>query len=78
MEAFCFESDFQLVVPKTKYYIIMTSDAITVHERMELIKLLKSLAVKSAQIIVQSRDGNKMHTKCNPNSSGYATVSNNS
>ncbi|XP_065222580.1 autophagy-related protein 13 [Planococcus citri] len=51
----------------------MTSDILTVHDRTELIKLLKTLILKSAYVIVGSRDGIKTNTKCNPDTSGYGT-----
>lgn len=53
----------------------MTSDVLSIQERVDLMKLAKALAVKSAQIIIQSRDGSKAYTKCNPNKYGQSTVS---
>lgn len=53
----------------------MTSDVLTVAERVDMIKLAKSVAIKSAAIIVQSRDGKTVLTKCNPNPTDHTLVS---
>lgn len=53
----------------------MTSDDLTIADRVEIIRLAKMSAIKGAQIIIQSRDGTKAYTKCNPNANGHATVS---
>lgn len=53
----------------------MTSDVLTKAERADMIKLAKSVAIKSAAIIVQSRDGKTVLTKCNPNPTDHTLVS---
>lgn len=58
---------------RVRIVVIMTSDILTVPDRTEIIKLLKTLILKSAYVIVGSRDGIKTSTKCNPLSSGYGT-----
>lgn len=48
---------------------------LSTEERQNLDKFTKSLFLKSAQIIVQSRLGEKIHTKCNPQHASTDLVS---
>lgn len=48
----------------------MSSYKISVQDKKDLDKFTKFLALKSAQIIVQSRQGTKFETKCKPQTSG--------
>lgn len=51
------------------------SARLSAQDKKDLDKFTKFLALKSAQIIVQSRMGEKISTKCNPESSGTDWVS---
>ncbi|XP_076656855.1 autophagy-related 13 isoform X3 [Halictus rubicundus] len=48
----------------------MSTLKLSMQDRKDLDKFTKFLALKAAQIIVQSRSGEKVSTKCKPNSSG--------
>lgn len=48
----------------------MSNVQLNVQDKKDLDKFTKFLALKAAQIIVQSRLGEKVNTKCKPNSSG--------
>lgn len=52
----------------------MTSK-LTVQDRQDLEKYTRFLAIKATQIIVQSRLGEPVSTKCKPSSSGTDWVS---
>lgn len=54
----------------------MASPKLNPQEKKDLDKFTKFLALKSAQIIVQSRLGEKVHTQCKPHSSGIDWVCN--
>lgn len=43
---------------------------LSMQDKKDLDKFMKFLALKAAQIIVQSRSGEKVVTKCKPDSSG--------
>lgn len=43
---------------------------LSMQDKKDLDKFTKFLALKAAQIIVQSRTGEKVSTKCKPDSSG--------
>jgi len=53
----------------------MASPKLQPEEKKDLDKFTKFLALKTAQIIVQSRLGEKVHTACSPTSSGTDWVS---
>jgi autophagy-related protein 13 len=46
------------------------SGKLSAQDRQDLEKYTKFLAIKATQIIVQSRLGEKVSTKCKPHSSG--------
>lgn len=48
----------------------MSTGNLTAQDKKDLEKFTKFLALKAAQIIVQSRSGEKVSTGCKPNSSG--------
>lgn len=48
---------------------------LSMQDKKDLDKFMKFLAFKAAQIIVQSRSGEKVITKCKPDSSGADWVS---
>ena len=48
----------------------MSSLKLSLQDKRELEKFTKFLALKAMQIIVQSRCGYKITTKCKPNASG--------
>lgn len=48
----------------------MSTLKLSMQDKKDLDKFTKVLALKAAQIIVQSRSGEKVSTKCKPNSSG--------
>lgn len=48
----------------------MSALKLSMQDKKDLDKFTKFLALKAAQIIVQSRSGEKVSTKCKPNSSG--------
>ncbi|XP_076665505.1 autophagy-related 13 isoform X1 [Andrena cerasifolii] len=48
----------------------MSTLKLSMQDKKDLDKFTKFLALKTAQIIVQSRSGEKVNTKCKPNSSG--------
>lgn len=48
----------------------MSTLKLSMQDKKDLDKFTKFLALKAAQIIVQSRIGEKFNTKCKPNSSG--------
>ncbi|XP_053970878.1 autophagy-related protein 13 homolog isoform X2 [Hylaeus anthracinus] len=48
----------------------MSTLKLSMQDKKDLDKFTKFLALKAAQIIVQSRSGEKVSTKCKPNSSG--------
>ncbi|XP_078033968.1 autophagy-related 13 isoform X4 [Augochlora pura] len=48
----------------------MSALRLSMQDKRDLDKFTKFLALKAAQIIVQSRSGEKVSTKCKPNSSG--------
>lgn len=48
----------------------MSTLKLSTQDKKDLDKFTKFLALKAAQIIVQSRSGEKVNTKCKPNSSG--------
>ncbi|XP_033330927.1 autophagy-related 13 isoform X1 [Megalopta genalis] len=48
----------------------MSALKLSMQDKRDLDKFTKFLALKAAQIIVQSRSGEKVSTKCKPNSSG--------
>lgn len=48
----------------------MSTLKLSMQDKKDLDKFTKFLALKAAQIIVQSRLGEKANTKCKPNSSG--------
>lgn len=48
----------------------MSAMKLSMQDKKELDKFMKFLALKAAQIIVQSRSGEKVITKCKPDSSG--------
>ncbi|XP_015595001.1 autophagy-related protein 13 homolog isoform X2 [Cephus cinctus] len=48
----------------------MSTMKLNMQDKKDLDKFTKFLALKAAQIIVQSRSGEKVNTKCKPNSSG--------
>ncbi|XP_051169959.1 autophagy-related protein 13 homolog isoform X2 [Leptopilina boulardi] len=50
--------------------IAMSALKLSMQDKKDLDKFTKFLALKAAQIIVQSRSGEKVNTKCKPNSSG--------
>lgn len=54
----------------------MSNVQLNMQDKKDLDKFTKYLAFKAAQIIVQSRLGEKVNTKCKPNSSGTDWVSN--
>lgn len=49
--------------------IKMSSNIINEQDNKDLDKFIRLLAVKSVQVIVQSRSGDKIKTPCNPQSS---------
>lgn len=53
----------------------MSTLKLSTQDKKDLDKFTKFLALKAAQIIVQSRSGEKVSTKCKPNSSGTDWVS---
>lgn len=53
----------------------MASNKLSAQDKKDLDKFTKFLALKSAQIIVQSRLGEKINTKCNPETLGTDWVS---
>lgn len=53
----------------------MSTLKLSMQDKKDLDKFTKFLALKAAQIIVQSRSGEKVCTKCKPNSSGTDWVS---
>lgn len=53
----------------------MSTLKLSMQDKKDLDKFTKFLALKTAQIIVQSRSGEKVNTKCKPNSSGTDWVS---
>lgn len=53
----------------------MSRAKLTAQEKKDLEKFTKFLAFKAAQVIVQSRSGEKQCTQCKPNSSGTDWVS---
>lgn len=53
----------------------MSTLKLNTQDKKDLDKFTKFLALKAAQIIVQSRSGEKVSTKCKPNSSGTDWVS---
>lgn len=53
----------------------MAAVKLGIQDKKDLDKFTKFLALKAAQIIVQSRLGEKVHTKCKPHSSGTDWVS---
>lgn len=53
----------------------MATVKLSIQDKKDLDKFTKFLALKAAQIIVQSRLGEKVHTKCKPHSSGTDWVS---
>lgn len=60
-----------LILSKMK----MASLKLSIQDKKELDKFTKFFVLKAAQIIVQSRFGDKVHTKCKPHSSGTDWVS---
>lgn len=48
----------------------MYPQKLNMQDKRDLEKFTRFLALKAAQIIIQSRSGEKFHTKCKPNSSG--------
>jgi autophagy-related protein 13 len=48
----------------------MATVKLSIQDKKDLDKFTKFLALKAAQIIVQSRLGEKVQTKCKPHSSG--------
>ncbi|XP_046997269.1 autophagy-related protein 13 homolog isoform X1 [Schistocerca americana] len=55
----------------------MATVKLSIHDKKELDKFTKFLVLKAAQIIIQSRLGEKVHTKCKPHSTGTDWVSGN-
>lgn len=55
----------------------MATTKLPSQEKKDLDKFMKFFTLKAAQIIVQSRLGEKVHTKCDPDSSGTVWVSKN-
>lgn len=53
----------------------MATVKLSIQDKKDLDKFTKFLALKAAQIIVQSRLGEKVQTKCKPHSSGTDWVS---
>lgn len=53
----------------------MSSVKLNAQDKKDLDKFTKFLALKAAQIIVQSRLGEKVQTQCKPHSSGADWVS---
>lgn len=53
----------------------MASVKLNAQDKKDLDKFTKFLALKAAQIIVQSRLGEKVQTQCKPHSSGADWVS---
>ncbi|XP_063239954.1 autophagy-related protein 13 homolog isoform X2 [Bacillus rossius redtenbacheri] len=50
--------------------LVMATVKLSIQDKKDLDKFTKFLSLKAAQIIVQSRLGGKVHTKCKPYSSG--------
>lgn len=48
----------------------MTTSKLNSQDKRDLEKFTKFLSLKAAQIIIQSRSGEKIKTKCKPDSSG--------
>lgn len=53
----------------------MSSSKNNIQDKKDLEKFIKFLALKSTQVIVQSRLGEKIQTQCNPHTSGNDWVS---
>ncbi|XP_033230759.1 autophagy-related protein 13 homolog isoform X2 [Belonocnema kinseyi] len=53
-----------------RFFFAMSALKLSMQDKKDLDKFTKFLALKAAQIIVQSRSGEKVSTKCKPNSSG--------